>query len=55
MLLLEVCSYHLPLEMQQLLLRRWSPTKACIGALEVSHKDVLQVRPTLNSIGQEVL
>jgi hypothetical protein len=28
MLLLEVLSYHSPLDMQQLLLRKWPPTKA---------------------------
>ena len=29
--------------------------RAHVGALEVSHKDLLQVRPTLNLVGRKVL
>ena len=32
----------------------WVP-REFVGALEVSHKDLLQVRPTLNPVGWKVL
>ena len=32
----------------------WVP-KALVCALEVSHKDLLQIRPTLNQVGRKVL
>ena len=29
--------------------------KACVGDLEISHKDLLQVHPALNLVGRKVL